>query len=135
MSVKSYPGHEAILCADSLRIQGNQCLVQRNFEMTDNSGLQFPKSFLNLAPPKRKGELAPHDSYRCTIAIGRLERVGLNYSKKGELAQLARALHWQCRGHRFESGILHPRPASMRAFFISPFEDPRFFSDNWSRQD
>ena len=25
----------------------------------------------------------------------------------GELAQLARALHWQCRGHRFESGILH----------------------------
>lgn len=26
---------------------------------------------------------------------------------KGELAQLARALRWQRRGHRFESGILH----------------------------
>lgn len=25
----------------------------------------------------------------------------------GELAQLARALAWQARGHRFESGILH----------------------------
>jgi hypothetical protein len=25
----------------------------------------------------------------------------------GGLAQLARALHWQCRGHRFESVILH----------------------------
>lgn len=26
---------------------------------------------------------------------------------KGELAQLARALAWHARGHRFESGILH----------------------------
>lgn len=25
----------------------------------------------------------------------------------GALAQLARARHWQCRGHRFESGRLH----------------------------
>src|SRR5699024_1382577 len=25
----------------------------------------------------------------------------------GGLAQLARALRWQCRGHRFESDILH----------------------------
>ncbi len=25
----------------------------------------------------------------------------------GELAQLARALRWQRRGHRFEPGILH----------------------------
>ena len=34
----------------------------------------------------------------------------------GELAQLARALHWQCRGHRFESVILHvcqTQPAAM----------------------
>ena len=28
-------------------------------------------------------------------------------SKNGELAQLARALGWQPRGHRFESDILH----------------------------
>ena len=27
----------------------------------------------------------------------------------GELAQLARALAWHARGHRFESGILHFR--------------------------
>ncbi len=27
---------------------------------------------------------------------------------EGELAQLARALRWQRRGHRFEPGILHP---------------------------
>ncbi len=26
---------------------------------------------------------------------------------KGGLAQLARALAWHARGHRFESGILH----------------------------
>ena len=25
----------------------------------------------------------------------------------GALAQLARALRWQCRGHRFESDMLH----------------------------
>ena len=28
-------------------------------------------------------------------------------SHYGGLAQLARALHWQCRGHRFDSDILH----------------------------
>ena len=27
---------------------------------------------------------------------------------KGVLAHLARARHWQCRGERFESAILHP---------------------------
>ena len=27
--------------------------------------------------------------------------------KQGELAQLARALHLHCRGHQFESDILH----------------------------
>ncbi len=26
---------------------------------------------------------------------------------RGELAQLARALAWHARGHRFDSGILH----------------------------
>ena len=28
-------------------------------------------------------------------------------TKNGGLAQLARALAWHARGHRFESGILH----------------------------
>ncbi len=28
---------------------------------------------------------------------------------QGELAQLARALRWQRRGHRFEPGILHKK--------------------------
>ena len=28
-------------------------------------------------------------------------------NKKGELAQLARALAWHARGHRFDSDILH----------------------------
>ena len=27
--------------------------------------------------------------------------------KQGALAHLARARHWQCRGDRFESGMLH----------------------------
>lgn len=27
--------------------------------------------------------------------------------KQGVLAHLARARHWQCRGERFESAILH----------------------------
>gem|GEM_PF-3310562 len=31
-------------------------------------------------------------------------------SSNGELAQLARALAWHARGHRFDSGILHERP-------------------------
>jgi len=31
----------------------------------------------------------------------------------GELAQLARALAWHARGHRFDSGILHPDNQSL----------------------
>ena len=37
--------------------------------------------------------------------------------KLGGLAQLARALRWQCRGHRFESVILHQRLTEMWVFF------------------
>lgn len=33
--------------------------------------------------------------------------------EKGELAQLVRALAWQARGHRFESGILHKKSLYM----------------------
>lgn len=36
----------------------------------------------------------------------------------GELAQLARALAWHARGHRFESGILHHSSRFKRDFFV-----------------
>lgn len=39
----------------------------------------------------------------------------------GALAQLARAPHWQCGGHRFESDMLHH-------FFLSPFPPVRVSS-------
>ena len=33
---------------------------------------------------------------------------------KGELAQLARALAWHARGHRFDPGILHTKPELLK---------------------
>ncbi len=39
----------------------------------------------------------------------------------GGLAHLARALRWQRRGDRFESGILHHQPRITRGFFIPHF--------------
>ena len=43
--------------------------------------------------------------------------------KYGGLAQLARALAWQARGHRFDSDILHPKLEILQlrfwAFFMS----------------
>ena len=58
---------------------------------------------LYLQPPKKNGELA------LPIAIGRPKRLRkiLTQFNFGELAQLARALAWHARGHRFDSGILH----------------------------
>ena len=38
-------------------------------------------------------------------------------AKRGALAQLARALAWHARGHRFDSVMLH-NPAQRRGFFI-----------------
>ncbi len=35
-----------------------------------------------------------------------LNQLGI-FATHGELAQLARALAWHARGHRFDSGILH----------------------------
>ena len=35
----------------------------------------------------------------------------------GALAQLARALHWQCRGHGFESHMLHQAPFFGKVLF------------------
>jgi hypothetical protein len=48
---------------------------------------------------------------------------------KGGLAQLARALAWHARGHRFESGILHLKSVislqRIGGFFIFwPFPNP-----------
>ena len=36
----------------------------------------------------------------------------------GDVAQLARALRWQRRGHRFEPGILHRKKAVGRRLFL-----------------
>ncbi len=48
----------------------------------------------------------------------------LAISKKGGLAQLARALAWHARGHRFDSDILH--------FEIRPFTTPKGFFNTGS---
>ena len=46
----------------------------------------------------------------------------LSPNYKGELAQLARALAWHARGHRFDSGILHKitttKPLFSKGFFL-----------------
>ena len=38
--------------------------------------------------------------------------------RRGVLAHLARARHWQCRGERFESAILHEETAARLSLFI-----------------
>lgn len=43
------------------------------------------------------------------------------HQQNGELAQLARALRWQRRGHRFESGILHKGTFEKVPFVFSSF--------------
>jgi hypothetical protein len=42
-------------------------------------------------------------------------------SKIGGLAHLARALAWQARGDRFESGILHKSSTYLVLLFFDPF--------------
>ena len=50
----------------------------------------------------------------------------------GGLAQLARALAWQARGHRFESGILHSNSKASRVFnFWSFFHLHAICTQNW----
>ena len=39
-------------------------------------------------------------------------------AKRGALAQLARALAWHARGHRFDSVMLHKRNPAIAGFFI-----------------
>ena len=47
----------------------------------------------------------------------------------GELAQLARALAWHARGHRFDSGILHQKIEDLhiicKSFFVSGYTSVR----------
>ncbi len=38
----------------------------------------------------------------------------------GGLAQLARAFDWQSKGHRFDSGTLHPQIKAVMAFMLWP---------------
>jgi putative endonuclease len=40
---------------------------------------------------------------------------------QGGLAQLARAFAWHAKGHRFDSGNLHPKSGKCRAFFMPAF--------------
>ena len=53
----------------------------------------------------------------------------LQRQKQGALAQLARALAWHARGHRFDSVMLHKeRPAeNQRVFCFLPFGVPFVF--------
>ena len=48
----------------------------------------------------------------------------LNFASEiqGVLAHLARARHWQCRGERFESAVLHPikRIEILGSLFVAP---------------
>ena len=58
------------------------------------------------------------------------------FLKKGDVAQLARALDWQSRGRRFESDLLHKchryttltfKPSRNRRFFLYGRDEFRMF--------
>ena len=49
---------------------------------------------------------------RPKICVPQKKRLPLHH-QNGVLAHLARARHWQCRGERFESAILH-NPSEFR---------------------
>ena len=51
------------------------------------------------------------------------KKKGSNFAgTNGVLAHLARARHWQCRGERFESAVLHPikRIEILGSLFVAP---------------
>ncbi len=53
------------------------------------------------------------------------------YKKFGGLAHLARALAWQARGNRFDSGILHKKTVAIDGFFyFSFFKSSATFSNS-----
>ena len=64
--------------------------------------------------------------HRTTAIFGGLKKIRIFVVQNGGLAQLARALAWHARGHRFDPGILHTirplrakaLPGSGKAFFM-----------------
>ena len=80
-----------------LRSIGPSC-VELNLSLTNSSFCDFPLMggflFKNIGKKRGKACLLK----KLTLPL---------QSKNGVLAHLARARHWQCRGERFESAILH----------------------------
>jgi nitrite reductase/ring-hydroxylating ferredoxin subunit len=58
-------------------------------------------------------------SFKGTSKFGRIVLRNLYLHPAGELAQLARALAWHARGHRFDSVILHCFKPPLAAFLLS----------------
>ena len=52
------------------------------------------------------------------MEVGSSSLPGTTYYNKGGLAQLARALAWHARGHRFDPDILHFPPLGVEIFDI-----------------
>lgn len=57
----------------------------------------------------------------------KLKYICLPFLTNGALAQLARALRWQRRGHRFESDMLHTQTPAPGCFFCRSHRE-KFFS-------
>jgi hypothetical protein len=70
--------------------------------------LPHNNTFLLVLKIPRNLEKWRKGSYICSLA--------------GELAQLARALAWHARGHRFDSVILHSFKSPSGGFFIYPIK-------------
>ena len=91
---------------------------------------------LAAGPSKLRAAPSPHGSSLGVLCgtTQRLRGVEMGFSLRlrsrspnglllGELAQLARALAWHARGHRFDSGILHQKAVPTRAAFSVPCLD------------
>ena len=97
-----------------------ECIVNALFccldiEMTNNSGFTLSRKwkkviFLRFFEKKEKF------SQKC---LADWKKLYFCSRKRGALAQLARALAWHARGHRFDSVMLHKRnPAISAGFFV-----------------
>jgi hypothetical protein len=60
-------------------------------------------------------------NYICT-KMRNICSFAISFNKNGALAQLARALQWHCRGHRFDSVMLHQKKAKLRFGFFCSFQ-------------
>ena len=72
---------------------------------------------------KIKQQKLYHKSLFVIIIFIYLPRFQLRQSSKnnGALAQLARVLDWQSRGHRFDSGMLHQKNQRVTNIFCDSF--------------